>query len=115
MENKNINTNEVVNAEYGSTDIMDLIDSVGQGLLPPFELELEDYNTESFIKGIDDASHICGVITAMLNTGVSEEFILTYLINKENIQCTLDSIKMNNETNIEIGKNQKIMLEKQEL
>lgn len=84
-------------------------------LLPPIEIDLDTYNQEDFMKGIDDASYLAGFITGILNAGVSEEFVLTYLINKETIEYNIKSIELNNKANVEISKNQKIMLERQEL
>jgi len=83
--------------------------------LPPIEIDLNTYNQELFYKGIDDASYLSGYITAILNTGVSEDFVLNYLLNKDTIAYNIKSIELNNAANIEISKNQKIMLEKQEL
>lgn len=83
--------------------------------LPPIEIDLDTYNQELFFKGIDDMSYTCGMITALFNAGCSEDFVLNYLLNKDTIAYNIKSIELNNAANIEISKNQKIMLEKQEL
>lgn len=83
--------------------------------LPPIEIDLETYNEDSFMKGIDDASYLSGYITALFNAGCSEDFILTYLLNKETIEYNLESLKINNATQVEIAKHQKVILEKEEL
>lgn len=105
-ENKLNEENEIVGLE-------DLVENTN--ILPPIEIDLDTYNQEAFMKGIDDSSHLAGYITSILNSGVSEEFVLTYLINKETIEYNLKSIELNNATQIEIAKNQKVLLEKQEL
>lgn len=83
--------------------------------LPPIEIDLDTYDEEQFMKGIDDASYLSGYITGFLNAGVSEDFVLTYLINKETIAYNLETIKLNNATQIEIAKHQKVILEREEL
>lgn len=87
----------------------------GTNTLSPIEIDIDTYNEELFFKGIDDASYISGFITALFNTGMNGEEILTYLINKETIEYNLKSIQLNNATQIEIAKNQKVLLEKEEL
>ena len=41
---------------------------------------------------------------------VSEEFVLTYLINKETIAYNLESLKISNQANIEISKIRRLCL-----
>ncbi|WP_299831253.1 hypothetical protein [uncultured Metabacillus sp.] len=83
--------------------------------LPPIEIPMEWYDTESFHKGIADTSHLAGVITALLNTGVDQGFVLDYLLNKQTIEHNLETAKINKEMNVEIAKHQKLAAEKQEL
>ena len=83
--------------------------------LPPIEIDIDTYNQELFFKGIDDASYESGYITGLLNTGMNTEEVLTYIINKQTIEYNLKSIELNNATQIEIAKNQKVLLEKEEL
>jgi hypothetical protein len=83
--------------------------------LPPIEIPFEFYNTDDFYKGIEDYSYISGAITALLNTGVSESFVLDYLLHKQTIEHNLKAAELNKEMSIEISKNQRIMTEKNEL
>lgn len=83
--------------------------------LPPIEIPMEWYDTEAFHKGIADTSHLAGVITALLNTGVDQGFVLDYLLNKQTIEHNLETARINKEMSIEIAKHQKVMAEKQEL
>jgi hypothetical protein len=79
--------------------------------IPPIEIPMEWYNQEQFHKGIADASQLAGYITALLNTGVSEGFVLDYILNKETIAYNLKAA----EFNVEIAKQQRINAEKNEL
>jgi hypothetical protein len=76
---------------------------------------MEFYDTDEFFKGISETSYLAGVITAILNTGVSESFILDYLMNKDSIAHSIKVSEINKEMNIEIAKNQKLTVEKNEL
>lgn len=71
---------------------------------PNVVLELEDYDMDDFQKGIDDHSYISGAITAILNTGVSEQFALEYLLNKDTINYNLKASEVNKELNIKLAK-----------
>jgi hypothetical protein len=91
-------------------DLMNVSDK-----LPPIEIPFEFYDTEEFYRGIKETSHLAGVITAMLNTGVSEGFVLDYLMNKDSIAHSIKVSEINKEMNIEMVKNQKATVEKMEL
>lgn len=71
---------------------------------PSVVLELKDYSMEDFQKGIDDHSYISGAITAILNTGVSEQFALEYLLNQDTINYNLKASEVNKELNIKLAK-----------
>ena len=120
MPNNKETYEDLVHKELDINTVSDSISALleggeGDDRLPPIEIDLDTYNEEEFFKGIDDASYNCGVITAMLNSGVSEDFVLTYLINKETIEYNLKTIEMNNATQVEIAKHQKVILEREEL
>jgi len=83
--------------------------------LPPIEIDMKDYDVEEFQRGIKETSHLVGAITALLNAGVSEGFVLDYLLNQATIEHNLKAAKVNKEMNIEIAKNQRIVAEKNEL
>jgi hypothetical protein len=83
--------------------------------LPPIEIGLEDYDLEEFQRGIKETSHLAGVITALFNTGVSESFILDFLMNKDSIEHSIKVSNINKEMNIEVAKNAKLTQEKYEL
>jgi len=83
--------------------------------LPPIEISLETYDQDKFFQGIDDMSYFCGGIVAILNCGVTENFALNYMLNERTIAHNLETLKLSNAAQIEISKNQKMMLDKQEL
>lgn len=83
--------------------------------LPPIEIPFEFYDADEFHRGLKETSYAAGVITAMLNAGVTEGFVLDYLLNKETIKHNIESAKLNKEMNIEIAKHTRAAQEKQEL
>ena len=107
------NTEQVV--EVDADQLQELLGGSLDDKLPPIEIPFEWYDSDEFHRGLKEASHSAGVITAMLNAGVTEGFILDYLLNKETIKHNLESAKINKEMNIEIAKHTKAALEKQEL
>lgn len=113
--------NKIIHKEQ---DLQSVVDNISELLgedeydgdrLPPIEIGLDTYDEESFMKGVDDASYLSGYITALFNAGCSEDFVLTYLINKETIEYNLKSVELNNVAQIEIAKHQKVIIEREEL
>jgi hypothetical protein len=104
------NKEEILDIEGQIEDLLSGIDK-----LPPFEIELEQYDLEGFDKGIKDTSYTVGVITALFNAGFSESSVLDYLLSTETIKHNLEVAKINKETSIEMSKNQKAAQEKYEL
>jgi hypothetical protein len=87
----------------------------GSDKLPPMEIPFEFYDDKQFYQGIKDTSHIAGVITALLNAGVSESFVLDYLLSKDTIAHNLEVARINKETNVEVAKHAKLKQEQYEL
>jgi hypothetical protein len=83
--------------------------------LPPIEIDFDDFDADEFQRGINDTSYLCGKVTALLNCGLSEGFILDYLLNQETIKHNLKTAKINRDMNVEMSKNQKATQEKYEL
>lgn len=83
--------------------------------LPLIEINLEDYDMDEFQRGISDASYVSGYIVALLNTGLSEAAVMDFLLNQETIKHNLETARINKEMNIEMSKNQRIQVEKNEL
>lgn len=81
----------------------------------PIEIGMEDFDMVEFQKGVHETSYLAGVITALFNSGVSENFVLDYLLNKETIKHNLETARINSSMNIEMAKNQRLQIEKNEL
>ncbi|WP_025912057.1 hypothetical protein [Priestia flexa] len=108
---------EEVNEQVLELDPDQLQELIGEqsDTLPPIEIELDAYDQGEFQKGIDETSHLAGVITALLNTGVTEGFVLDYLLNKATIEHNLETAKINKDMNIEMVKHQRVVADKHEL
>jgi hypothetical protein len=87
----------------------------GSDKLPPIEIPFEFYDTDEFYRGINETSYISGVVTALLNTGVSESFVLDYLLSKDSIAHNIKVAEINKSMNVEVAKNAKLAQEKYEL
>jgi hypothetical protein len=101
--------------EIDSDQLQELLSGSDSDRIPPFEIDLLDYDVEEFNRGIKETSYLAGMITAMLNVGVSESFVLDYLLSKDTIAHNIKVAEINKETNIEISKNQKATQDKYEL
>lgn len=107
---------EQINEDYMEIDQEQLQELMsGSDKLPPIEIPMEWYDMDAFMKGIAETSYISGVITALLNTGLTESAVLDYLLNKETIKHNIRTAEINKEMNVEIAKNQRIVAEKNEL
>jgi hypothetical protein len=83
--------------------------------LPKIMIDMQDYDIDQFTKGIHDTSHLAGVVTALLNTGVSESFVLDYLLSKDSIAHNIEIANINKAMNVEMSKNKQAAQEKYEL
>ncbi|WP_310877150.1 hypothetical protein [Priestia megaterium] len=99
--------------EFDTEQLQELMNVSEQ--LPPIEIQMEDYDQDEFHRGIKDSSYLAGQITALLNAGVSEGFVLDFLLNQATIDHNIRAAEINKEMNIEIAKNQRITVEKNEL
>lgn len=113
-ENKNENQEEIMKISEEQLQAM-LGGNSESDKLPPIEIDMEDYNLDEFKRGIHETSYISGVITALLNTGLSESTVLDYLLNKETIAYNLKAAEINKDMNITVAKNQRVSIDKQEL
>jgi hypothetical protein len=101
--------------EIDADQLQELMNNADIDKLPPIEIGFEDYDVKEFERGLHDTSYLAGCVTALLNAGVSESFVLDYLLNKETIKHNLETARINKEMNIEMSKNQKASQEKYEL
>lgn len=83
--------------------------------LPPFLMELEDYDLDEFKRGLKETSYLAGKITAILNAGLSESSALDLILSMETVKHNIEVAKLNKEMNVEVSKNAKVTQDKYEL
>ena len=64
-----------------------------------------NYKTEEFQEGINEMSKKCGMITALINCGITPDMAFSYFIEKETMEYNLKLAEMKNKTDIECAKN----------
>lgn len=101
--------------EIDADQLQEYLDASSSDKLPPIEIPFEFYDDAQFYKGIHETSYLAGQITALLNVGVSESFVLDYLLSKDSIAHNIEIAKINKTMNVDISKNQKLASEKNEL
>jgi hypothetical protein len=84
-------------------------------MFEPIAMEIEDYDTVEFDRGVSDFSYWAGAITALKNTGLRFEDVVNLILNKMTIDHNIVTGKMANETSIEVSKNQTIVMDKNTL
>jgi hypothetical protein len=114
------NKHEDVEVEgIDAEQLEELISSMGgseeNDNLPKIMIDMQDYDIDQFTQGIKDTSHLAGVVTALLNTGVSESFVLDYLLSKDSIAHNIEVANINKAMNVEMSKNKQAAQEKYEL
>lgn len=114
MSEKNLFTEEQVEEM-----LQELVDQY-EDKIPPIQFITEnltevEFDEKAFQEGINEISKTCGIITGLFNVGCSEAFILDLILNRETIKHNLESAKINNDANVEIAKQQKVIMDKQEL
>jgi hypothetical protein len=72
-------------------------------------------NHPKFTQGLLDSLYYSGMITGLMNLGMSNVDSMTLLLGKINIDFNLELAKNNNDTSIECSKNQQIMIEKNQM
>ena len=79
----------------------------------PLDISIENLEEDStiqldkdeFVKGLKDASYICGVYTALINTGWSMEDTVAYIFNFMNVKHNIETTTINANASIECSKN----------
>jgi hypothetical protein len=101
--------------EIDSEQLEELLGGSDNDKLPPIEIPFEFFDEKEFYRGIDDTSHLAGVVTALLNTGLSEQAVMDYLLNKATIEHNIRAAEINRDMNVEVARNQRLVAEKHEL
>lgn len=81
--------------------------------LPPLEITTdnlaEDVNIQldkdEFIRGLKDASYVCGMYTALVNCGISLDDAVVYIFNRMNIDNNIKISEISANSSIEVSKN----------
>jgi hypothetical protein len=93
-------------------------DNEGEFYIAPlvtFENKDSLVNNSKFSDGVNDSLYYAGMITGLMNLGISNVDAMTILLNKMNMDFNLELAKNNNDTSIECSKNQQIMIEKNQM
>jgi hypothetical protein len=72
-------------------------------------------DSEKFRKGIDEALLLCGMYSAFINFGLSEDKAYELTISRQVSGFNMELAKENNNTSTQISKNQSVALEKTQL
>lgn len=73
------------------------------------------YDTDKFQSGVDSVTEMCGAITALQNVGIKTELAVEILMNLKMMNTEMDALKENGKVQVEVSKNQGIMVEKQQI
>lgn len=98
-----------------AVDLEGCVDECGVDYLSEYivNIDIENLNDitfskESFQKGVNKMSKLCGMISALVNVGIPPDMALNYLAtqkaNKATIDMSLKTIEMQTQANIESAK-----------
>jgi hypothetical protein len=101
--------------QYETVNLEDLVSQL-EKVLDPIQLPIEnlsgvEFDKYNFSKGLKEISFVCGMLTGLMNIGLSAKDSLDYILNKENIkhnQILQDKI---NKNNIEVSKVNTVKIE----
>jgi len=75
----------------------------------------EKLDLDEFSRGIKEASFACGMYTALLNVGFTQEDAIAYIFNRMNIDNNIEIGKISANATIESSKNVNLAKEKEML
>lgn len=73
------------------------------------------FDKYEFDKGIKQASCDCGIFTALVNSGISYDDAIAYILTLKNVDMNIKIAEINSKSTVEASKNQQILIEKQQL
>lgn len=73
------------------------------------------FDKDEFNKGIKQASYDCGIFTALINSGISYDDAIAYIFTLKNVDMNIKIAEINGNSAIEASKNQKTLLDNQQL
>jgi type II secretory pathway component PulF len=115
------NSEENQEQQYENMNLEDLVSQLQQdAALNPIELNVDnltdiEINKDNFSKGLKDISYTCGMLTGLINIGLSPKDALDYVLNQENINHNQRLQDKINNNNIEVSKIQQLKIEQQVL
>ena len=89
--------------------------------LPAIELykdnleDVLDYDSEEFKKGLKEGSRLAGFITSLLNSGLTNQMAIDYIMNKEVLESNNRTSELNAKTQIKMTELQSIISEKNQI
>lgn len=124
--NKNIEIDETEDIELTSEQLEGILGQTKDSETPIYYTEpilfdtenlidVSKFDKEEFIKGIKEASYTAGFYTALVNSGMSNIDAMNFILSKNSFDTNIQMNKVNAESNIEVSKNQSIMIEKNAL
>lgn len=89
-------------------------------LIDPILIDIENLtevclNEEKFQEGLKDISKTCGMITGLVNAGLSVIDALNYLTNQEIMENNIKLAEINKEASVGIAKEQSLHVDKNSL
>jgi len=118
MNNNNNKTNTISQEQ----EILSSVSSTSETILffEPLEIStdnlVEDTNIQldnnEFIKGLKDASYYSGFYTGLINSGLSMDDSVTLILNKMNVDHSIQITTINSNASIECSKNATLIKEK---
>ena len=95
------------------TELKTALDTDPIMFFEPIEIDVDkQLDTEEFTKGLKDASHACGMYTALLSVGFTQEDAVSYVFNFMNVSHNIETAKINANSSIEVSKNVALVKEK---
>lgn len=101
--------------EIGLEELEELMSGSESDKLPPFVIDLEEYDLEAFQRGIHETSYLAGRVTGLLNAGLSEQGVLDLILTLDTLKHNEKVSEVTREMNVEIAKQAKITQDKHEL
>jgi hypothetical protein len=83
--------------------------------LSPIEIPFEYYDTDKFIKGIEEYSELAGKLTALINVGIHPSEALNYIMSKEINENNIKISEINKSMNEVVSKNQIVNFDKTQI
>lgn len=123
MEDKNLNCeceDEVVDQEVEQVNLEDLskeeliqvIEQLSNPIVDMSEADGTPVDFDEFYKGVEKASYFAGMFQTLVSAGMSADNAYEIALNEHTSMYNLELAKLNNESQVEISKNNAIQIDK---